>query len=277
MCELMGMCFAHPIPADFSIREFALRDVENADGWGLAWYPDRSLALVKEPISWQASPFTGFLQTYQRLVSSIYVAHVRHRTVGGVPTHADTHPFARELYGREYCFAHNGTVKALAERFLLGRYRPLGSTDSEYAFCHIMEDLALRASSVLDEPDDFRWLHAKLSTVNQDGKLNVLLSDGRRLFAYRDMAGHKGLTVRQLRLKSAEPRQLEDREMRVELAGDFPNHGFVIATRPLNDRTWHDLHPGELIVFADGSVSFSSHRDPASKEFGAVSSGQIAR
>jgi glutamine amidotransferase len=277
MCELMGMCFARPIPADFSIREFALRDVENADGWGLAWYPDRSLALVKEPVPWQASPYTGFLQTYQRLVSPIYIAHVRHRTVGGEPTHGDTHPFARELYGREYCFAHNGTVKELSNQFPLGRYRPVGRTDSEYAFCHIMEDLALRARAVLEEPDDFRWLHGKLSTLNQNGKLNVLLSDGRRLFAYRDVAGHKGLTMRELRMRSPEPRQFEDQDIRVELAGDSANHGFVIATRPLNDQTWYDLQPGELIAIENGAVGFSSHRDPAVAEFGVLSSKHIAK
>src|SRR5438132_4781530 len=106
MCELMGLSFARPIPADFSIREFALRCVDNADGWGLAWYPDRSVAMIKEPLKWQASPITGFLETYSGLLAPIYIAHVRRKTTGGEATHADTHPFARELGGRDYCFAH---------------------------------------------------------------------------------------------------------------------------------------------------------------------------
>ena len=46
MCELLGLSFAKSIPADFSIREFALRSDENADGWGLGWYPDQSVASV---------------------------------------------------------------------------------------------------------------------------------------------------------------------------------------------------------------------------------------
>ena len=50
MCELMAMSFEAPISADFSIREFAARGEENPDGWGLGWYPDRSLAVVKEPV-----------------------------------------------------------------------------------------------------------------------------------------------------------------------------------------------------------------------------------
>ena len=35
MCELMGYNFAKPTQAAFSIREFARRDAENADGWGV--------------------------------------------------------------------------------------------------------------------------------------------------------------------------------------------------------------------------------------------------
>jgi glutamine amidotransferase len=66
MCELMAVSFARPVSADFSIREFALRGEENASGWGLAWYPDKSLAIVKEPIAWHESMFTRFLENYTK-------------------------------------------------------------------------------------------------------------------------------------------------------------------------------------------------------------------
>ena len=112
MCELMGMSFQRPVSADFSIREFALRSVENADGWGLAWYPDRSLALIKEAVKWRSSKHTGFLESYPEVRSRIYLGHVRHKTVGGEVTHADTHPFARELRGSEHLV--NESVAALA-------------------------------------------------------------------------------------------------------------------------------------------------------------------
>ena len=36
-----------PIFAGFSFNEFGRLSKENADGWGLAWYPDRSLAMIK--------------------------------------------------------------------------------------------------------------------------------------------------------------------------------------------------------------------------------------
>src|SRR5437588_3367083 len=98
MCELMGMSFAKPVVATVSIGAFSLRSQHNADGWGLAWYPDRSLAMVKQPLRWSVED-TRFLDSYPGLLSSTYVAHVRQKTTGSTPTHADTHPFGRELGG----------------------------------------------------------------------------------------------------------------------------------------------------------------------------------
>src|SRR6266436_1340851 len=215
MCELMGLCFAKPVSADFSIREFARRGEENADGWGLAWYPDQSVALVKEPVKWAASAYTGFLESYQGLRAAIYIAHVRYKTTGAEPCHADTHPFARELAGRDYCFAHNGTVEGHLE-LPLGRFRPVGVTDSEHVFCYLLEEVARRGNHLEDE-NSWYWLHGMLAALNRKGKLNCLLSDGRRLFCYHDAADYKGLTLRRVSLRDQQTRHLEDPTLEVEL------------------------------------------------------------
>jgi glutamine amidotransferase len=259
MCELMGLCFARPLSADFSVRAFAGRDEQNADGWGLAWYPDQSLAMIKEPISWRASQHTDFLEKYHAISSSIYIAHVRHKTVGGPATHADTHPFAREWGGREYCFAHNGTLVDLARGAPLGRFLPLGGTDSEHAFCHLLDQVARRGRH-LDDVDDWNWLGRELLRLNERGKLNCLLSDGRHLFCYFDRAGHKGLSFRKVPIRSHQVRRFEDVEMQIDLAGEAINHGLAVATHPLSDAGWHSFHCGELMVLAEGAICFSNHR-----------------
>ena len=79
-----------------------------------------------------------------------YLAHVRHKTIGGEPNHADTHPFARELGGRDYCFAHNGTLDGPAWELPLGAYRPVGETDSERFFCHLLHEIAARGGPLDD-------------------------------------------------------------------------------------------------------------------------------
>lgn len=259
MCELMGLCFAEPLSADFSVREFAGRDETNADGWGLAWYPDQSLAMIKEPISWRASKHTDFLESYHAVESSIYIAHVRHKTVGGQPTHADTHPFAREWGGREFCFAHNGTLLDLPGGAPLGRYRPIGATDSEYGFCHLLEKIADR-SRHLDEAADWQWLHRQLSRINALGKFNCLFSDGKHLFCYFDVAGHNGLTLRKVHIHSHQMRRFEDAQLQVDLEDNTLNRGYAVATHPLSASGWHSFHRGELIVLRAGEIRFSSHR-----------------
>jgi glutamine amidotransferase len=256
MCELMGLSFDKPMSADFSIRAFALRDVENADGWGLSWYPDRSISVVKEALTWRKSGYSKFLESYHGLSSRTYVAHVRHKTVGGLPTHADTHPFHRELFGRDYCFAHNGTINGFSS-FPLGRYQPVGTTDSEQIFCYVLDLVACRGEHLQDEAS-WRWLHSTLQRINQVGSLNCLLSDGDTLFAYRDLNGWKGLALRKIRFRHKDERVFEDSTMEVTMAGEGDNHGFIIATCPLTPTGWHDFAPGQLVVLEGGALRYSS-------------------
>jgi glutamine amidotransferase len=256
MCALMGLAFAQPVTAGFSIREFAAQGEDNADGWGLAWYPDQvSVSVVKEPVSWRHSHHTQFLESYHHLQSRIFLAHVRHRTTGAEPTHADTHPFVRELNGREYCFAHNGTVDRTG--LSLGRFRPVGGTDSEHLFCHLLEELA-RAGLDLAEESAMPWLHQKFRDWNKRGQVNCLLTDGRRLIVYHDHAGWKGLVFCRVTILGQGVHHFEDPTVAIDVEGEAYNRGYVIATAPLSGKGWQSVTPGELLAFENGRIRFSS-------------------
>ena len=86
------------------------------------------------------------LADHPTLLSRVYLAHVREKTVGGAPVHADTHPFHREQGGTDYAFAHNGTLAGAAWDLPLGRHRPVGATDSERFFCHLLHELGVKVS-----------------------------------------------------------------------------------------------------------------------------------
>jgi glutamine amidotransferase len=275
MCELMGMCFGRPVSAEFSISAFALRDEENADGWGLGWYSDHSMTIVKEPLSWRKSRYAKFLTGYDDLVSHMYIAHVRHATVGGAPKHADTHPFSRELGGRIYGFAHNGTVRNAMESLMLDRFQPIGATDSEHVFCSLLGAIAARDHDVLTTPNDFRWLAEQFGSINRMGKFNCILADGDRLFAWHDVNAFKGLHFHAVKVGDGRVTHLEDETMEFVVeneedlncaACDSENRGIVVATRPLSDAGWHAFLPGELLVLHRGRVEFSSVRSNAKRD-----------
>jgi predicted glutamine amidotransferase len=257
MCELLGLCFDAPITAEISIHEFATRGHDNPDGWGLAWYPDNSVAVIKEAIPWQSSKHTVFLESYSALRSKIFIGHVRHKTVGGPVTHADTHPFVRELDGREYCFAHNGTLLDLPRNFPLDRFRPIGSTDSEHAFCHLLAALAAEGRDLQSE-DSWEWLHQKLLAMNRHGRMNFLISDGQSLVCYRDVNGHKALTWRTLENYTPNPSRLEDDELKVDLQVAPATSGIAIATCPLSGAGWQPVAAGEMFVIQSGQFAYRS-------------------
>lgn len=253
MCELLGLSFDAPVTTDVSIHEFASRGHENPDGWGLAWYPDQSVAVIKEAIPWYSSKHTDFLESYSELRSKIYIGHVRHKTVGGPVTHADTHPFIRELNGREYCFAHNGTLLDLPSHFPLQRFRPIGGTDSEYIFCHLLDAIATELGD-LDPESSWHWLHKKFLSMNLHGRMNILFSDGQSLFCYHDRGGYKGLNWRLMSGFIPHTKRLEDEEITIELDVAPATTGVVVATCPLGGTGWASFLPGELLVLREGRV-----------------------
>jgi len=262
MCELLGLCFSRPIKPSISFIGFRKRGEINKHGWGVAFYPDSSAQVIKEPINAGASPLSNFLKDYENLRSKIILAHVRHATVG---THMrkNTHPFQRELGGREYVFAHNGTLKGGYRKGLaLGIFRPIGDTDSEHAFCYLLERIRKRGIDSWHEKD-FSWLLSELRKINSYGYFNCLLSDGEHLFAYRGYDAK-----RELHFVSRVPPygkvRLLDQDFEIDLGADKDQmkHGVVVATCPLTSEAWVPFSPGHLMVFKDGKTIFSGVRGP---------------
>jgi len=255
------MSFNLPVTPRISFKGFRYRGKENPDGWGLAFYPDKSAIVFKEPISAIKSPLSRFIAEYREVRSKIFIGHVRYASRGGV-SFKNTHPFKRELNGREYVFAHNGTLSDEVRDLLeLGRFKPVGETDSEYVFCHLLKCIEERGIDTWDKRD-FEWLARKLREINEYGTFNCIFSDGRFLFCYYDVSGYNGLCFVQRKPPYGRIR-LRDKDWEINLAGekDPRQRGFVIATRRLTNEEWISFCPGELIVFKDGELIYSNLRD----------------
>ena len=142
MCELLGVSVAPAARLGVYFNEFRPRAEENREGWGIAWWANGHPSILKEPVPAHESDMAARLAE-EHPASEVFIVHVRAATVGE-PTVENSHPFQAEALGRDWVFAHNGTVRDL-ERLNTGRYTALGTTDSELAFHHLLTRLELRA------------------------------------------------------------------------------------------------------------------------------------
>jgi glutamine amidotransferase len=189
--------------------------------------------------------------------STNVISHIRKATVGNIAL-ANTHPFMRELWGRYWLFAHNGDLKTLPA-WQGKRFRPVGCTDSEQAFCWILEQLA---DEFPEEPDTdtlTKRLAQLAAELSQYGTLNFLLSNGDWLAAHCATKLH--YLVREMPFGAA---HLVDEDVEVDFSSltGPADCVAVIATLPLTDNeTWIAMKAGELLVFRDGRPVSSIHHD----------------
>ena len=94
MCELLGLCFNQAVRPNLSFKGFRIRSETNPDGWGIAFYPDTSAQIIKEPLEAEESLLSEFIENYPKIKSEIFISHVRLNSVSK-PAFMNTHPFKR--------------------------------------------------------------------------------------------------------------------------------------------------------------------------------------
>ena len=270
MCELLGLSLKTEGAPRISFRAFRSRadgdssSTRNRDGWGIAWYPDgKAAAVFKEAIPANASTLASFIGQYERLRSRTFIAHVRKASRGEV-VYRNTHPFCRELNGREYTFAHNGTLRG-AEALDTGSFRPVGETDSELLLCALLRVIGT-LGGISVETCSYLWDAIlsinQLSLNGSPSKINLLLSDGDTLVAYRDMFGQGSLYwLERPEHYSENVTILEDGDYRIELGiqkGESQRAVVVATKRLTNERGWRKFQSGQLCAFQRGKLIFSS-------------------
>jgi predicted glutamine amidotransferase len=246
------------VPTDivFSFSGLALRGGArgpHADGWGLALYEGRSVRTFLEPAAAANSSLAGYIRA-NPIKTLLAIAHVRKRTRGPVNL-ANTHPFVRELWGRHFTFAHNGTVRGVKKHLsITGHFRPIGTTDSEHAFCVLMNRLERAFPKGYPEPNALAKAVARAGKeIGADGTFNFLLADGTQLFAR--CATRLCYIVRKAPFTTA---TLADDDLAIDFATVTTprDRVAVIATAPLTrDEHWTMGTPGQMWVFRRGRLS----------------------
>jgi glutamine amidotransferase len=252
MCQLLGMNCNVPTDICFSFEGFHRRGGatdHHADGWGIAFFEGPGCRVFLDSKPAVESPIAKLVREYP-IRSTNVIAHIRKATEGVVALE-NTHPFVRELWGRYWIFAHNGTLEDFAPASD-GFYRPVGTTDTERAFCYILERLRHAfperpppLASAFDLLCDFT------RQIARHGRFNYLLSNGEYLIAH--CADKLCYILRHAPFAQA---HLIDQDVTVDFSAlTTPEDKVaVIATTPLTDNErWIDMAPGQLIAFEHGA------------------------
>lgn len=264
MCELLALSTSQPARLTFSLHTLASRGGLSGtthDGWGVAFYQGQDVALFREPLAAESSALVNYLET-QGPSTNLAISHIRHATQGTVQL-SNTQPFIRELGGRTHVFAHNGDMPGIgnSETLTLHRYRPVGQTDSEFAFCALMGRLRTLWQEASPPPLNERLsvIAAFAADLRVLGPANFLYADGDTLFAH----GHKRL---QKGSPHAEPPGLWTLQRHCAPADPPPAHqagvaiaqeervSLLIASVPLTDEAWQPLAEGELVAVRQGQL-----------------------
>ncbi len=253
MCELLGMNCNVPTDIRFSFSglvERGGRTGEHRDGWGISFYEGRGSRTFHDPRASIDSEIAELVRGHS-VKSLNVICHIRKATNGRICLE-NTHPFTRELWGRSWTFAHNGKLKGV-KRKPLSFYEPIGTTDSEHAFCWLLDQVRTRFPKPPRSPRPLIALvHELALELNELGTFNMLLCDAQHLYCF--CSTHLTWLTRRAPFGEA---SLIDREMTVDFAKETTPKDIVtvIATHPLtHDEPWTIMERGSMVVFEDGVV-----------------------
>jgi glutamine amidotransferase len=252
-----------PTRVTFSFDTFSRRggrDGPHRDGWGVAFFHGRDVQLLREDKPAAQSPTVQFLQQYP-IESSIVVSHIRLATVGSHGI-CNTQPFTREVFGRRHVFAHNGHVPgAIADpRLARGTWRPVGDTDSEHAFCALLERIAPLWRGREQPPsvqERRRVVTSFAAELSEHGPANFIYSDGDVVFAHGNRRTQSNKEIRPPGLyvlcRSCVESSPQDGSVSVAPRGRAQDV-VLFASVPLTDERWRPLEEGEVVTARAGSV-----------------------
>lgn len=288
MCQLLGMNCNTPTDIGFSFAGFRQRGGltdHHADGFGIVFFEDGKnstpgIRQFHDDKPSYISPVAELVNRYPIKAMNV-IAHIRKATTG-INCLANTHPFVREVWGEPWAFAHNGQMNAgfierTARLFANGNgehYMPIGTTDSELAFCYILNRLKTTFKRRPSDEALFAFLTAQCRYLSANGLFNCLISNGNWQLAY---AG--SLLFYLTRKAPFGEARLSDGEMTINFQDVTTNKDKVtiLVTIPLtNNEKWQQLAVDECMVFQDGEAIFKD--TPSKKTYLSIEEGlQIAR
>lgn len=265
MCELLGLSSNSPATVNVSLPKLAEHGRVSGtynDGWGVGYYEGADVRLIKDSAAVGDSEWIQFIAGHD-LRSRLVIAHTRKAT-RGTRSYPNAQPFVRELAGRAHLFAHNGDLPGIlkSSAFQADRFNPIGETDSEFAFCVLLD----RMAAIWTVPGAVPTLRQRFLIVSwfagelrKLGPANFLYSDGDMLFAHGHRRKHADTgKIEAPGLVSVQRRCQHDTigspASGLSIRGDNQQVA-LFASVPLTKEPWVPLAEGELVAVCGGQLA----------------------
>ncbi|HZD59847.1 MAG TPA: class II glutamine amidotransferase [Anaerolineae bacterium] len=242
MCRLFGLIADSPVslenPLLEGVRPFINLSYRHHDGWGIGYLNDsvgeRDARVVKAPLAaYQDERFSNLVK---HLVSPLVIVHLRDAKYGEVAV-KNTHPF----YAEGWIFAHNGAIEGYEDIELdLAGVKFEGETDSERYFHLILNRIKCRGDVKEGIFSAIQWLERHQFL----GGKNFLMSNGRRLYAYRS-GRDLFYTIR--KVPSITAGYSKDTVSPDPVVSLRTTKMVIISSETLTDEDWHEVPEDHLL------------------------------
>lgn len=231
-------------------------------GWGLGWYPGgrQSAMVAKDPAARGKQVLADAFTDWSSFRSTVFFCKVLGADKNY--THTESQPFSRSFAGRDWLFMHNGDLDKAELDKLHGKARrvlePLGKTDSELAFCHLLsrvrEGDARRLSDVAPEA-----LLAWLQSLDALGSADMCLSDGLSVACFHGTQSPKQLYYSRIQPPDNQGAQ-QSPAVQVSISDprDTYRTALMFSTADFSTGVWQPMQPGQLIIARRGSIVWNS-------------------
>lgn len=230
-------------------------------GCGFAWYPndDYASAVIKDPQAQHSSSFVKAVTNWSIFRSTTFFCYMSGASKN--PSQHNTQPFNRSNLDCDWVFMHQGDLdKAKLEQLKPEQFskKPIGTTDSEIAFCYLLE-MALKDNvRKLSEFDNTKLLEY-FRILGECGTANIALSDGNTTVIYRGT--HSPMDIYFTRITPPYGAISFDSN-EISLYFDDPRDQNrtigIFTTIAFNDGLWEKLDNDHFVVSTRGSIVWSN-------------------
>ncbi len=244
------MDYAFKMPSSFT--------EDTPDGWGYAFFSDGEWQLFKQSLDVEKILRIGFKTLPpHKIIGKTFISHIRYAT-HGESSYENTHPFDNDLFDLRWVFAHYGHLRLYRHIVDSGEFfKPKGDSDSEAAFCFILEELRKlgRKNNIKEFASNIEKSAAELS---KQGGLNFLLSHGNSLFAY--YSGYKSLYYAILRPPFKKNIFGENNQIKfeIETKNIEESIALIASEQIIKYEHWKELEVGKVYIFQNGDLTKTS-------------------